>query len=156
MPFQNFGAVSDELIKKLLLLLLLLMVDARVSSRKRGAGLDDDAGSGILGQRSVRWTHRDRDAEFAQGLALVHASGRRNVRVVAANGYANVAICTNQIIGRVECNPAQAGDQSLYPGVRCSFQGAILLRLDVAVKEIAADIPAGDLERAQKRDHDVR
>jgi hypothetical protein len=39
-------------------------------------------------------------------LALVHAAGGWDIPVVAANRYPNMAICTHQVVGGVECDPA--------------------------------------------------
>lgn len=89
-----------------LLLLLLFVFGAGVDSRKHGTGLDDDAGSRFLGRLSIRRTHGDCNAQFAMSLALVHAAGGWDIPVVAANRYPNMAICTHQVVGGVECDPA--------------------------------------------------
>src|SRR5258708_23852691 len=140
----------------MLLLLLLLLLRARVEAREHWARLDDDARSRLFRRRHIRRTHRHRDAQLALGFAFVDAASGRDVRIIAANGYANVAISTDQVVGRVEGGPAQAGDQGLDPGVRCSFEGAILLAvLSFTVKQVAADVAAGDAEGASERDHDL-
>ena len=85
--------------------MLLLLFGARVGSRKCGAGLDDDAGSRRFRRRSVRGAHRHRNAQFAMGLALVHAARGRDVRVVAANGHANMAVCPDKVVRRAMQTP---------------------------------------------------
>ena len=52
-----------------------------------------------------RRTYRYGNAQVAGGFSLVHTACRRNVRIVAANGHADMAISTDQVVGRVECSP---------------------------------------------------
>ena len=52
------------------------------------------------GRWSVRGTHGHGNAQWAVSLTLIYAAGGRNVRVVAANGHANMAVCPDKVVRR--------------------------------------------------------
>src|ERR1039457_7590147 len=93
--------------KDSLLLLLLLLQCARAQGGKNGPRLNDDIGSGRGQDRRVRRANCNGDAQFAAGLAFMNAAGRRNIRIIAPDGDPEVAIATNQIVGRIEGGPPQ-------------------------------------------------
>ena len=82
--------------------------------------------------------------ELALGATAVDAVGGGDVRVVATDGGADVAIAGDEVVGGIEADPAEFGEEGLDPGVGCGAFGAILV--GVAVIEIAADVAAGNLK----------
>ena len=86
----------------------------------------------------------DGDAELALGAAAVDAVGGRDVGVIAADGGADVAIAGDEVVGGIETDPAEFGEEGLDPGMGGGAFGAILV--GVAVIEIAADVAAGNLK----------
>ena len=136
-------------------MLLLFLLGAGGDASKYGTGLDDDAGRGWFGRQGVGWTDGDGDTEGALGLAFINAAGRRDVGVVAANGDADVAITADEVVGGIEGGPTEARDKGFDPGVGSAFEGAVFVAVFLAMKEVAADVTAGDAERAHEGNHDV-
>ena len=136
-----------SLLPLLLLLLLLLVGSYRWTAHQRGARANYEGRGCGLGWCGCRRGYGDGYTEFALGFAFVDAARWRDVGVVAADGDANVAIAADQIVRRIERDPAQARDQRFDPGVRRAFERAILF-LFIAMKHVSADIAARDVEDA--------
>ena len=79
-------------------------------------------GGSWIGRRSVGGAYRDGYAEGALGFAFVDAASGRNVGVVASEGDADVAVGADQVVGGVEGDPSQIGDEGFHPGVGRAFQ----------------------------------
>ncbi len=81
--------------------------------------------------------------EFALGAAAEDAVGGRDVGVVSTDGGADVAVAGDEVVGWIEADPAEFGEEGLNPGVGGGAFGTVLV--GVAVVEVAADVAAGDL-----------
>src|SRR5580698_124413 len=148
--------VQLELSSKTRLLLLLLFVIDAVGTYGGGAGLDDEGGWELDGHGSVGRADSDGDAEGALGFAFVDAAGGRNIGIVASEGDADVAVGADQVVGRVEGEPSQAGEEGFNPGVGRAFERAIFFLFGlVAVKHISAHVAAGNAQGTDEGDHDV-
>ncbi len=72
--------------------------------------------------------------------------------VVASYGHFDVSLVDQHIVGRVKPDPAQQGQPDIQPGVR----GTVCRGVGAAVKEVAADIAAGNPQVvAHKGQHDM-
>src|SRR5208282_2906133 len=58
------------------------------------------------------------DGKALAGASFVYAADRRNIAVIAAVSYANVAKLDGLAQRRVEADPAAAGQENFRPGVR--------------------------------------
>ena len=85
--------------------------------------------------------------------AFVGAARRRHVGVVAADRSADVALRRHDVIGRVEPDPAEAGQIGLDPGMARILARAILAL--AAVMQIARHIARRHAPASRHRDHDV-
>src|ERR1700722_1533907 len=95
----------------LLLLLLLFVIGPQIHSRKHWSRLNHHARSRLFRRWSIGGTHRHRYAKLALRFTLVHTPRRRNIRIIASDGYPNMTIATDQVVRRVEGCPTQARNQ---------------------------------------------
>ncbi len=56
--------------------------------------------------RFIKSRYLDSDVEFALGMAAIDAHGWRNIGIIPAECGTNVALVCQQVIRRVEANPA--------------------------------------------------
>jgi hypothetical protein len=122
------------------LLLLGLLGVTRHGWRLLGEGLGffyehrpvfGDREFAVEGWRAFAGFHADGDSELTFCAATVDPMGWRHVGVVAADGGADMPIAGDEIIGRVEADPAKFREEGLDPGVGGGAFGAI--RMGVAV-----------------------
>ena len=59
----------------------------------------------------------DSDVELAFGFAAKDAVGGRDVGVVATNGGTDVAVVGDEVVGGVEADPVEVGQEDFDPGV---------------------------------------
>jgi hypothetical protein len=86
-------------------------------------------------------------------IALVDAARRRHVVIVATDSDADISLAGHAVVGRIEADPAQRGQEDLDPGVGSVRVGAVAL---VAVGEqISGHVARRDAPAAQDGDHDV-
>ena len=97
--------------------------------------------------------HAHRQLALHRARALEDAARRRHVGVVAADGHANVALAGRRVVGRIESDPAQLGQQRFDPRVRRAVRRSI--RVVSLMEQIAAHVAARDAEPPDQRDHDV-
>ena len=93
------------------------------------------------------------DLEEALAAAYEDAAGGGDVSVVAADGYADVAGADEGAVGGVEACPAEAGEQTLDPGVGGAVLGCGAEF--VGGGHESRDIPRGDVPRPGDGDHHV-
>src|SRR4051794_15389711 len=95
----------------LLLLALLVVSQARVlAAALAGAGRRlGDPQELRLADRRAGLAHGDAHRELALRLALVDPARGRHVGVVAAHGAGDMPLAGDDVVGRIEPHPAQAG-----------------------------------------------
>jgi hypothetical protein len=99
--------------------------------------------------------HRHLEVEFGVGLAEDGAGDRRGVAIMRRGGERNVAFAGQQARGRVEADPAGAGQVDLAPGMQVGEidfgAGRAVERLEIGrqLDEIAGDEAGGETEIAQ-------
>ncbi len=95
-------------------------------------------------------TDPDADIERLAAAAMAAAANRRGAEIIQADRDANMRIGRAHAVRRVEGNPAEAGDESLRPGVT-----GLLLGDAVAAMKMPADITRRDGEAARSRNEDM-
>ena len=107
-----------------------------------------------MADRRLRRLDRDRDRELRLRPALVGSPRWRHVGVIAAHRDADMALAGQDVVGRIETDPAQARQVGFDPGV-----GGVVLRAVLALlvmEEIAGDVARGHAPAARDGDHDMR
>ena len=77
--------------------------------------------------RRLRGLDGNRNREFRFGSALERAACRRHVGIIASNGDANMAVARQNVVRRIEPDPAQARKIGFDPGMRGILAGAVLI-----------------------------
>ena len=108
------------------MLLLLHLLDVEEGYDALGGllgALDEDGPVFGDGQLAVEWgwlqagLDVDGDVEFALGFAAEDAVGRGDVGIVAPDGGADVAVVGDEVVGGVEADPIEVGQEDFDPGV---------------------------------------
>jgi len=148
-----------------LLLLLLLLHGLQVSEGDGGdrgllRALDEhapvfrDGHFSVESRGFVTGVNLHSHIELAFGAAAEDSVSGRHVCIVAADGCADVAVVSDEVVGRVKADPAEMGQENLNPGVRGIGSGAVVVF--AAAEKIAGDVAGGDAHLAKQRDHGVR
>ena len=95
----------------------------------------------------------DGDVEFAFGAAAEDAVGWGDIGVVAPHRGADVSMVGDEVIGGIEADPTEVGQQDIDPGVGGIGGGAVMVF--AAAIEIAGDVAGGDADMAEQGDHGV-
>ena len=113
-------------------------------------------GNGKLAVES-RWlgTGFDVDGHIKLALCLTaeDAVSGRHIRVIAADGGADVAMMSDEVVGGVEAHPAELRQQHIHPGMSCIGSGAVVVF--AAAVEVAGYIARGNAHVAKEGDHGV-
>ena len=143
-----------------MLLLHLLNVDEGLGAlRGLLSALDKDRP--VLGDGHLAIERRGRIAGFnvngniklARRLAAKDAVGWGDVGVVATYGGADMTMVGDEIVGRIEANPAEMRQQDVDPCVRGVGGRAVVVF--AAAIEVAGDVASRDAHQAEQGDHGV-
>ena len=118
----------------LLLLLHLLQVnewDCGVGRLLRAlnehAPIFRDGQLAVEGGRLIAGFNLYSHVKLTGGFAAEDAVGRRNVSIIAPDRGADVAVMRDEVVGGIEADPAEMGQERLNPGVCCVRRGAVVI-----------------------------
>src|SRR5271169_20903 len=136
------------------LLLLLLLFPLTIAVPRSLLLLRDGLGYKIAFRRqSLRWADRYGHFELRRSLSLKDSARGWHIRVVASDGGTDMTPGGEQVVGRVEADPAQAGKPGLHPGMRRPVTGTVPILASVV--QVSAHVASRDPHAAEKADEDV-
>src|SRR5712692_9763377 len=134
-------------------LLLLLLFPLTISVPRNQVFLRDGFGYKIAFRRqNFRWADRHGHGELRRRLSLKDSARGRHIRIIASDGRTDMPPGGEQVVGRVEADPARARKPGLHPGMR-RVTGTVPILASVI--QVSAHVASRDPHAAEKADEDV-
>src|SRR5437016_7568554 len=96
--------------------LLLLLFPLAIRSSRNPGFIRDSFGYKIAFRRqNIRWADGYGHSELCRRLSFKNSARGRHIRVIASDGGTDMTLGGEQVVGRVEADPARARKPGLHP-----------------------------------------